>query len=66
MKRIEQWLVILVFFHAVMLLGVQWLLLHTDMGFYIHPIYEYFGVNQEYQGEILETIDRIFQDVLSF
>lgn len=66
MKRIEKWVCVLVLFHAILLLGVQWLILHTEFALYVHPVYEYFGVAKHKDGIIIETIDRVFQNVLSF
>lgn len=66
MKRIEQWVLFLVLCHAVLLIIVQWMTLHTDLALYINPVYEYFGVHKVQSGKVIETIDRFFQDVLSF
>jgi len=66
MKRIERWVILLVFFHAVLLLLIQWFILHTDMALYINPVYEYFGVHKIQDGKVIETIDHFFQNVLSF
>lgn len=66
MKRIERWVIVLVIFHAVLLMGVQWMILHTEMALYFNPVYEYFGVHKIEDGKVIETIDRFFQNVLSF
>lgn len=66
MKRIERWVFILVLFHGILLIGVQWVILHTDFALYVHPVYEYFGVSQQSKSKVIETIDRVFQTVLSF
>ncbi len=66
MKRIERWVLVLIFFHAVLLIIVQWMILNTDMALYINPVYEYFGVNKIQDGKVIETIDQFFQNVLSF
>ncbi|MCD5323012.1 MULTISPECIES: DUF5359 family protein [Pontibacillus] len=66
MKRFEQWLLTLVVFHAFLLIIVQALMLHTDFSLYVQPVYEYFGIGKSLETNIVETIDRIFSDVLSF
>ncbi|MFC0523133.1 DUF5359 family protein [Pontibacillus salicampi] len=62
----ERWLVILIGFHAFLLMVTQWMLLHTDAALYVQPLYEYLGVQKNVNGNIIETIDRFIPDVLSF
>ncbi|GGC99707.1 DUF5359 family protein [Pontibacillus salipaludis] len=66
MKRFEQWLCTLVLVHAILLVVFQALMLYTDFSLYVQPVYEYFGVGKRLETNIVETIDRIFGDVLSF
>lgn len=66
MKRIEQWVVSLLFLHFVLLIAFQWVMIYTDMSIYFHPVYEYFGVYKEENPKILETIDQFLNNVIKF
>jgi hypothetical protein len=66
MKRIERWIVTLLLMHFLLLIGTQVLINETDYELQFNPVFEYFGVYHEKDGEIQKTIDHILDNVLSF
>ncbi|KGX88030.1 DUF5359 family protein [Pontibacillus litoralis] len=66
MKRIERWIVLVTCIHAFLLVAFQWMLTRVDHLYYMQPVYKYIGVWQLTEGNVVETIDRLFQNVLSF
>ncbi|WP_407268715.1 DUF5359 family protein [Radiobacillus sp. PE A8.2] len=66
MKRIERWLLSLLFIHGVLLILTQLLIQQTDVHVYLNPIYEYLGVFEEGDDNILKTLDHVLDNVLSF
>ncbi|QDP40479.1 DUF5359 family protein [Radiobacillus deserti] len=66
MKRVERWCLSLLFLHGLLLIFAQLLISQSDFELYTNPVFEYIGVNEQGNANIVKTIDSFFSDVLSF
>ncbi|UFU01380.1 DUF5359 family protein [Radiobacillus kanasensis] len=62
----ERWFLSLLLLHGLLLISAQFTISHSDFELYANPVYEYIGVFEQGQSNIVKTIDSFLNDVLSF